>query len=111
MVFIPSVHLAGDGIKFNELNLAGRAEIRAYYVGTALCISFACWYLPTDLSLRAIAVVLGGFASSRVLSYYQDGVDSVESLRNHQNLVFTAEVIGTIVTVFLIISKTKSKRR
>ena len=36
------------------LAVVGRAEVRAYYVGTALCVAFAIWSLETQPALKAV---------------------------------------------------------
>jgi hypothetical protein len=75
MLVAPGINLAQDGISFDSFTIAGKAEVRAYYVGTALCISWMCITSKVNVGLQAIAIVLGGFASSRLVTYYLDGVD------------------------------------
>eukprot|EP00658_Telonema_sp_P-2_P011862 TRINITY_DN14537_c0_g1_i2.p1 TRINITY_DN14537_c0_g1~~TRINITY_DN14537_c0_g1_i2.p1 ORF type:complete len:189 (+),score=56.72 TRINITY_DN14537_c0_g1_i2:76-642(+) len=102
MVACPAMMLGQDGVQFNEMNVAARAEVRAYYVGTALCIAAGLLALPANQALRGVGMVLGCFAGSRVLSYASDGIDSDEGFRLHQHCVFAAEVLGTVVAVLLI---------
>ena len=40
--------------RYYRHSLAGRAEVRAYYVGTALCVGFAIWSLETQHALKAV---------------------------------------------------------
>ena len=46
--------------------------------------------------------MLGGFASSRVITYALDGVDPDPNFRLHQHAVFTLEVTGTLVSLLLL---------
>ena len=54
MIFVPRVNLMQDGVDITTLTVAGRAEVRAYYVGTALCVAFAIWSLDTHHALKAV---------------------------------------------------------
>eukprot|EP00316_Scyphosphaera_apsteinii_P025658 CAMPEP_0119311776 /NCGR_PEP_ID=MMETSP1333-20130426/23835_1 /TAXON_ID=418940 /ORGANISM="Scyphosphaera apsteinii, Strain RCC1455" /LENGTH=127 /DNA_ID=CAMNT_0007316247 /DNA_START=193 /DNA_END=576 /DNA_ORIENTATION=+ len=109
MLIVPGANLLQDGVDFDSFSIAGKAEVRAYYAGTALCIAWVCLTseIHTALRLRAIAIVLGGFAGSRVLGYALDGVDSDPVLRFHQNAVFASEMLGTgtaLVLQFVVAS-------
>ena len=55
---------AQDGIDFGSFPVAGRAEVRAYYVGTALGASFVLLTCDTDTALKMTTIVLGGFAGA-----------------------------------------------
>lgn len=55
----PDKLLAQDGVDFISFPTAGKAEVRAYYVGTALCVSWCCWCASTSDALFTGAVVLG----------------------------------------------------
>ena len=59
MIFIPRANLMQDGVDIAKFNVAGRAEVRAYYVGTALCVAFAIWSLETHDALKAVRGVCG----------------------------------------------------
>merc|ERR1712032_9133 len=91
-----------DGVDITTFTVAGRAEVRAYYVGTALCVAFATWSLETHNALKASAIVLGGFASSRVLTYCLDGTDPDPGYRLHQHAVFAAEIAGTLMALLMM---------
>ena len=41
MLVAPAFNLAQDGVMFDAFPVAGKAEVRAYYVGTALAVSWA----------------------------------------------------------------------
>eukprot|EP00656_Telonema_subtile_P058442 TRINITY_DN9899_c0_g1_i1.p1 TRINITY_DN9899_c0_g1~~TRINITY_DN9899_c0_g1_i1.p1 ORF type:complete len:140 (+),score=25.70 TRINITY_DN9899_c0_g1_i1:151-570(+) len=102
MSIAPQFNLSQDGIDFDGLTVAGRAEVRAYYVGTAMCVSLVCLCAPKRTALQAIAVVLGGFAASRVLSYALDGVDTDAGFRLHQHAVFGMEILGCATALVLL---------
>ena len=55
--------------------------------------------------------MLGGFASSRVLTYCLDGVDPDSDLRWHQHAVFTSEVVGTLLALVMMFLLSKQKRK
>ena len=59
MLMFPDKLLAQDGVDFVSFPTAGKAEVRAYYVGTALCVSWCCWCASTSDALFTGAVVLG----------------------------------------------------
>ena len=101
MLVHPQANLSADGIDINSLPVAGRAEVRAWYVGTALTTSWTISTLDTRAALQAIAIVLGGFASSRVVTYAVEGVDANLSFALHQNMVFGLEVAGSVTACVL----------
>lgn len=101
MLLRPQMHLLGDGIRFDTFPVCGKAEVRAYYFGTALTVSYLIFTSEQAVALHIISLVLGGFASARVLGYVQDGVDADDSLRLHQHVVFGLEVTGTLIALFL----------
>ena len=102
MLVAPGANLAGDGVDFASFPTAGKAEVRAYYVGTALCVAWTVLRSELRAALLAIAVVLGGFAGTRVVGYALDGVDGDEALAFHQNAVFVSEVVGCTVALMLL---------
>ena len=104
MLYHPQANLMQDGVAFDSFTVAGKAEVRAYYVGTALAVAYACISLETRLALRMVAIVLGGFASTRVVGYSLDGVDADDSFRMHQHGVFCAEVFGSLLAVCFLAS-------
>ena len=89
--------------------VAGRAEIRAYYTGTALAIGSVLLSAEVRTALRTVAFVLGGFAGSRMLSYTIDGVDSDPSYRLHQHGVFVGECLGTLTAAALLAMQPTAK--
>ena len=101
MVVVPHVNLAGDGIDFASFPVAGKAEVRAYYVGTALCVARTVLVSELRSALLAVAIVLGGFAGTRVVAYALDGVDQDPGLALHQNAVFALEVFGSLTALLL----------
>jgi hypothetical protein len=102
MLVAPAFNLQQDGVIFDAFPVAGKAEVRAYYVGTALTVSWACLCCELHVALKAIQVVLFGFWGSRVVGYALDGVDADAALRLHQHAVFFVEVFGcAIATLFL----------
>jgi len=105
MLLFPAAHLGGDGISYNLQPVAGRAELRAYYFGTALCVAWVCLYSEITVALQTVALVLGGFASARVLAYLIDGVDSHRALRIRQHAVFGLEVLGSLTAIFMLQAK------
>ena len=86
-LFIPDRNLAQDGVDFDSLPVAGRAEVRAYYVGTAL---------------KMVTVVLGGFAVARGFGYILDGADANPTLALNQHAVFVAEVAGCSLAALML---------
>ena len=88
--------LRADGIIFESLPVAGRAEIRAYYCGTGLALCYLCLLAPRHLSLSFISVILGGFAAARLCGYWWEGSDPEPQLRLHQHTVFALEVMGCV---------------
>ena len=111
MLTIPDQNLASDGVDFNSFTIAGQAEVRAYYFGTALSLSWVMLTCELRVALKAIQLVLGGFASSRVYTYYKDGVDADPSFRMHQHCVFAAEVGGCSLATFLLMSGAAGKAK
>ena len=109
MLVVPGTNLAQDGVPFASFPTAGKAEVRAYYVGTALCVSWTIVSSEAAAALRAIAVVLGGFASARVYGYAVDGVDANAALRTHQHAVFAAEVAGCAAALGLLTAQSRGK--
>jgi len=107
MLLVPDANLAQDGVPFASFPTAGKAEVRAYYVGTALCVSWSILSSEAVAALRAIAVVLGGFASARVYGYAVDGVDADAALRMHQHAVFIAEVAGCTMALVLLAAQSR----
>ena len=76
MLVHPQGNLGADSIQFDEMPVAGRAEVRAYYVGTALTLGSAMTTLEAGTAVWLIRLVLGGLALTRVVAYAIDGVDS-----------------------------------
>ena len=101
MLYHPQGNLIQDGVDFDAFPIAGRAEVRAYYVGTALAVAWACLVHDTQRALASIAIVLGGFAGARVFGYAIDGADADRGRRNHQHGVFVAELLGCSVAGLL----------
>ena len=106
MLVVPQHCLTPVGVDYSSQGVAGRAELRAYYLGSALCISasfFKSLLHPSADGLRWAlvqgALVLGGFASSRVASYVQEGPDP---LQRAADVTFVVEVIGTVVALVLL---------
>ena len=104
MLLIPDKNLASDGLRFNDFTVAGRAELRSYYSGTALAVSHALRTSPPRLGLQTALCVLGGFASARAYGYAIDGVDQHSGFRLHQHAVFFAELLGTSGAAFGLLS-------
>mmetsp|Transcript_10986 Transcript_10986/g.13753 ORF Transcript_10986/g.13753 Transcript_10986/m.13753 type:complete len:139 (+) Transcript_10986:86-502(+) len=111
MLAVPEFNLAQDGVEFETFPIAGRAEVRAWYVGTALCISWILFSSELGRALQTIAIVLGGFAFARVVGYAKDGMDTNEALRLHQNGVFCLEVLGSSTSLFLLSTMEKVKTK
>lgn len=103
MLVHPQGNLGADGIEFEGMPVAGRAEIRAYYVGTAVALGSAMLRLETRAALEMIVTVLGAFAITRVVAYKLDGVDATTPLRRHQHAVFALEVVGTVTASLLLL--------
>ena len=101
MMINPQGNLMADGVDFDSFTIAGKAEVRAYYVGTSLAVAWGCLFSDTRAALQLVAITLGGFAGARVLGYARDGVDSNEAYRFHQNAVFVVEVLGCSLALFL----------
>ena len=97
MLTVPAMNLGGDGVDFEAINTAGKAEIRAWYFGTALVVTYACFFLHTKSALAAVYVTLGGFWVARVVGYSLDGVDADPNLALRQHVVFAAEVAGSMI--------------
>ena len=89
------------GVNVASQGISGRAELRAYYFGTssacAVPLIQAILGVGGDesrlLALRVIQVLFGGFAGSRVLSYFVDGRDYEDPLYG-ADLTFLVEVVG-----------------
>lgn len=113
MALVPAEMLASNGIDFNSLPVAGRAELRAYYVGTALFVAWICATLDVAHSLRAVAILLGTFVATRALGYWVDGVDPDPTLRTQQHGTCCAELIGCIAALALggVCGRPKQKQR
>ena len=101
-LFIPDRNLAQDGVDFDSLPVAGRAEVRAYYVGTALGVSFILLSSDTGTALKMVTVVLGGFAVARGFGYILDGADANPTLALNQHAVFVAEVAGCSLAALML---------
>ena len=102
MLVAPAFNLEQDGVMFDAFPVAGKAEVRAYYVGTALAVSWACLCCELPVALKAIQVVLGGFWGSRVVGYALDGADANAALRLHQHAVFGVEVLGCAIATYFL---------
>ena len=102
MLVAPAFNLQQDGVPFDAFPVAGKAEVRAYYVGTALTVSWTCLCCELHVALKAIQVVLFGFWGSRVIGYALDGVDADAALRLHQHAVFCVEVLGCAVATYFL---------
>ena len=98
---VPQTTFASDGIDFASVPPAGRAELRAYYVGTAFVIAWFTFTSPLRTAVTAQAIVLGGFASTRVVVYAQEGQDTDPGLRFSQHAVFASECMGAALMLFL----------
>jgi hypothetical protein len=110
MLVVPAQNLQQDGVAFDTFPVAGKAEVRAYYCGTAAVVSYVCFCCELSVAMRAIQIVLGGFWSARVVGYCVDGIDTNPDLRFHQHLVFSLEVLGcAIATCFLTVLGTAMK--
>jgi hypothetical protein len=109
MLYSPQGNLIQDGVDFDAFPIAGRAEVRAYYVGTALAVAWACLTHDTQRALQSIAIVLGGFAGTRCFGYAIDGADADHGRRNHQHGVFVAEVLGCSVAGLLLLRSGSKK--
>ena len=109
MLVAPGANLGADGVDFGAINTAGRAEIRAYYVGTACTVAWACLTLQPPAALKAIAVVMGGFASARVVGYAVDGTDADPFFAARQHVVFGLEVLCTAIATVLLAVHTPTK--
>eukprot|EP00037_Helgoeca_nana_P011380 m.102280 g.102280 ORF g.102280 m.102280 type:complete len:145 (+) comp20799_c0_seq1:155-589(+) len=99
MIVSPQSKMMEDGVDFDRFPVAGKAEVRAWYFGTALLAAWVCLVSETAFALQAIAVILGGFAAARVVGYSIDGVD--ENGSRHQHAVFVVEVIGCGLALIL----------
>ena len=120
MLFVPQHCLTPLGVDYSSQGVSGRAELRAYYLGSSLCLSlsfFRSLLLPPSLdglrwALIQGALVLGGFAASRVASYVQEGRDYDDPLRA-ADATFVVEVIGTVVALAFLgtIGKSSGKGR
>lgn len=97
----PQSSFASDGIDFASVPPAGRAELRAYYVGTAFVIAWFTFTSPLRTAVTAQAIVLGGFASTRVVAYALEGQDTDPGLRFSQHAVFASECMGAASMLFL----------
>ena len=102
MLVHPAGNFALDGLDFDSYTVTGRAEIRAYYVGTSLCVSWVCLSLDARTALHAVALVLGAFAATRGVGYCVDGVDPDDGLRFRQHAVCALEVIGASIALALM---------
>ena len=103
MMFAPFVSMEGNGIDWFSLAIAGRAELRAYYFGTALALSYCCWDNNRLKALKVVALSMGCFALARFYSYVIDGVDTdaVRALSQH---VFTGlEALACAIASGLIL--------
>jgi hypothetical protein len=102
MLLAPNENLKAHGLKFLTYNVAGQAEVSAYYFGTALSIGLVLVRAPIPFALQTAIVTLGGFVITRVLCYVRDGVDGEDVYRWHQHTMFGAEVLGTLSGAFLL---------
>ena len=102
MLVAPARNLQVDGISFDTFPVAGRAEVQAYYVGTAATISYICFFCDLSIALKAIQLVLGGFWGCRVVAYALEGADTDPGLRFHQHTVFGLEILGSAVATYLL---------
>jgi hypothetical protein len=106
-VLAPVELFAGDGIDFSVPPAAGRAELSGWYAGTAFGLALAFAGVPvlglSSIPLRSrlglIALVVGGFAASRLVSYARDGVDADPDLAARQNATFAAESVGCLLAL------------
>ena len=101
-LLIPGQNLAQDGIDFGSFPVAGRAEVRAYYSGTAIGVSFVLLSCDIGTALKMTSIVLGGFAAARVYGYFLDGADREPTLALHQHAVFIAEVVGSSLAALML---------
>ena len=91
------------GLNFDAQKIAARAELRAWYTGTALVVAYQLLKGSSDRDgLITVAVVLGGFAGARVIGYARDGADTNKKRRLHQHAVFFSEVLGTCTALLLL---------
>lgn len=110
-LFFPAWNFAADGLDFDSLGVAARAELRAYYVGTALTIFYICFFAEDFMALLCITIVLGAFASTRVIGYLIEGSDADDGFRRHQHGVFFCEVLGFCVALLFLKGETQETQR
>lgn len=109
MFVAPQHCLSPLGVDYLSQSISGRAELRAYYIGSSLSLaaSFfkATLHSPSVSSvrwaLRTGALVLGSFALSRAASYAQEGRDRDDRL-HAADATFVAEVVGATIALALL---------
>ena len=104
MLVAPAENLKTHGLAFSTYNIAGQAELSAYYTGTALAIGLVLLRAPIHTAMETAIATLGGFVGTRVLCYIRSGVDSNPEFALVQHGMFTAEVIGTLAGIVLLTS-------
>ena len=71
----------------------------------AAAVGFVLVHGPIHLALQTAVVTLGGFVGTRVVCYLKDGVDADKAFATHQHGMFTAEVLGTLVGTYLLLTE------
>jgi hypothetical protein len=106
IVWAPHAVQEPHGLDFSSQPASGMAEIRAYYFGTLLTLS---WLLllgarrksklqERRTGLKVAASVLGLFALGRVVSFFLDGPPN----NTHAEVMWAAEAVGSTVAVILL---------
>jgi hypothetical protein len=100
ILLFPQDCLSGVGVDYNSQSITGRAELRAYYAGTSLCLSAILFdgRVTIDTKLKSIAYTLGGFVLGRVVNYYRLGKDPDD---HSGEIVVALEIIGLVACVAL----------
>lgn len=107
-IIFPHATLSPIGVDYNSQSLPGRAELRAYYAGTALIVVGGM--LHQDIKVRVklflIQCLLGGFACARVVGYCIEGGGDFGA-----DCIFVIEVIGATVAHVLKRMETESDKK
>lgn len=110
MLYNPQGALVDLGSDYDSEGVAGRAERRAYYAGSALCVAWATFPgldASTNVlgSLLSVRLVIGGFVLGRLVGYLVDGRDQTTTAAD---AVFILEFVDLLATQVCLLWLRKS---
>mmetsp|Transcript_17085 Transcript_17085/g.35179 ORF Transcript_17085/g.35179 Transcript_17085/m.35179 type:complete len:141 (+) Transcript_17085:49-471(+) len=100
VILFPQQTLKDVGVDFTSQTITGRAELRAWYAGTALTLAALIFdgRVLVDTKLKAIGYCLSGFIIGRLVNYNSLGRDPNEI---SGEIVISLEIVGLVASTIL----------